>query len=60
MVTAGANLTSFIEFQFESEPRDAVAARDSGAIFDCTVRSNLPIDIDWIKDGVPVNYDDRR
>jgi len=57
---SGLNITSLGEFQFDIEPRDYTAVKDSGAAFDCTVRSTSDVDIDWLKDGAPVAYDSRR
>lgn len=57
---AGSNITSLGEFQFDVEPRDYTAVKDSSAAFDCTVRSTSDVEIDWLKDGAPVTYDNRR
>lgn len=57
---AGSNVATFSDIQFDVEPRDVVAVKDSVAILECSVRSLLTVEIDWIKDGIPLTYDSRR
>lgn len=46
--------------QFLVEPHDILAVQNEAAILNCAVESSPPADIYWIKDGVTIQYDNRR
>ena len=52
--------TTFLELWFLEEPRDSVVTRGSSALLNCSVHSNVPVEIQWLKDGITVQNDSRR
>ncbi|TSL68267.1 Neogenin [Bagarius yarrelli] len=51
---------NFSSFWFSVEPSDTLAVRGSPAVLNCSISSELPVKVQWKKDGVLLIPDDRR